>query len=125
MRQRHFLTRETNLIILFGLSGIAIGWFTQNALDQATGSKNFWLALAPLMVPVLLLMAIRPVIGTVLVVGFAFVNTSSLTPLVEFGQLKFRYVAGVFALSICMVLARLVIQRRVVIASEFRHLLAP
>lgn len=125
MRQRHFLTRETNLIVLFGLSGIAIAWFTQNALDQATGSKSFWLALAPLMVPVLLLMAMRPVIGAAAFIGFGFVNPSSLPPLVEVGELSLRFVDGVFCLFIGMVLARSVIGRRAAILTELRELFAP
>jgi O-antigen ligase len=125
MRQRHFLSRETNLIILFGLSGIAIGWFTQNALDQATSGKNFWLALAPLMVPVLLLMAMRPVFGAAAFIGFGFVSPSLLPPLIEVGQLTLRYIDGVLCLFICMVLARSVIGRRTAILTELRDLFAP
>lgn len=125
MQRRHFLTRESNLIILFGLFGVGIGWLSQNAVEAATSGKKLWLALAPLVVPVLLLMAVRPVFGAVAVVGFAFVNTSLLPSLLELGPLTVRYVDGVFGLLIGILLARMAIRRRAGISREFRQLFGP
>lgn len=125
MRCPQFLTRETNILVLFVLFGIAIGWLTQNAVEQATTGKNLWLALAPFGVPVVLLMVARPVLGAVAVIGFGFVNPSSLPPFIEFGQLSLRYVDGVFALLISIILAGVMIQRRIEISREFRQLFVP
>lgn len=125
MHRPQFLTRETNALILAGLVGTVIGWLTQNAVEQAASGKNFWLALAPLILPVLLLMAMRPVLGAAAVIGFGFVNPNLLPPLIEVGELSLRYVDGVFCLFICMVLARSVIGRRTAILTEVRELFAP
>jgi O-antigen ligase len=121
----HFLTKETKPMVLFGLFGIAIGWLTQTAVEQATSGKNFLLALAPLMAPVLLIMIMRPVVGAVAVVGFAFVNPSLLPPLLEIGELSLRYFDVAFGSLICMIFARMAIRRRITISTEFRQLFAP
>ena len=70
-------------------------------------------------------MALRPVLGAAAVIGFGFVNPSSLPPLIEVGELSLRYVDGVFGLFVCMVLARSVIGRRAAILTEVRELFSP
>jgi len=125
MRNHGFISRERNVIVLFGLFGIAIGLLTPIAVELATSGKNLWLALAPVILPVILLVAVRPVLGAVAVIGFGFVNPSSLSPLIEVGPLTLRYVDGVFGLLICMVLASLAMQRRIEISREFWQLVAP
>jgi O-antigen ligase len=125
MHGSQFLTRETNALVLAGLVGTVIGLLTPIAVEQATSGKNLWLALAPLMVPVLLLMAMRPVIGGAAFIGFGFVNPSLLPPLIEIGELSLRFVDGVFCLFICLVLARSVIGRRPGILTEVRELFVP
>jgi O-antigen ligase len=125
MPRPQFLTRETNALILAGLVGTGIGLLTPIAVELATSGKNLWLALAPLMVPVLLLMAMRPVLGAAAFIAFSFVNPSSLPPLIEVGPLTLRYVDGVFCLFVCMVLARSVIGRRTAILTEVRELFVP
>ncbi len=125
MHRPQFLTRETHALVLAGFVGIGIGLLTPVAVEQATSGKNLWLALAPFMVPVLLLMAMRPVIGAAAFIVFGFVNPSDLPPLMEVGAFTLRYVDGVFCLFICMVLARSVIGRRAAILTEVRELFAP
>lgn len=125
MHRRHFLARESNLIILFGLFGVGIGWLSQNAVEQATSGQNLWLALAPLAVPVLLLMIMRPVFTALVAAGFAFVNPSSLPPLIEHGELSVRYFDAVFVVLIGMVLARMAVRRGIAISTEFWKLFAP
>jgi O-antigen ligase len=106
MDRSEILTKETKVVILSGLFGAAIGWLTQNAVEQATQGRNIWPAMAPFMVPVLLLVVGRPVLGAVAVMGFGFVNPSLLPPLIEVGEFSLRYVDGVFGLLICVVLVR-------------------
>ena len=125
MHRSQFLTRETHVLVLAGLVGTGIGLLTPIAVQQAATGKNIWLALAPLFVPALLLMALRPVLGAAAVIGFGFVNPSLLSPLIEVGQLSLRYVDGVFGVCICMVLARSVIGRRDAILSESWKLFTP
>jgi hypothetical protein len=125
MHQPQFLTRETNAFVLAGLVGTGIGLLAPIAVEQATSGKNLWLALAPLVLPVLLLMAMRPVLGAAAVIGFGFVNPSLLPPLIELGELSLRYVDAVFGLFICIVLAGMAIQRRIGISVEFRELFTP
>ena len=122
---QQFLTRETNALVLAGLVGTGIGLLTPIAVEQVTSGKNLWLALAPFIVPVLLLMALRPVLGAAAFIGFGFVNPSSLSPLIEVGPLSLRYIDGVFCLFIGMVLARSVIGRRAAIVTEVRELFTP
>ncbi len=125
MHKGNFVSRESNAIVHFGLFGIAIGLLTPIVVEQATSGKNFWLALAPLILPVLLLMAMRPVLGAAAFIGFGFVSPSLLSPLMEVGPLSLRYIDGVFCLFIGMVLARSVIGRRTAILTEVRELFTP
>jgi O-antigen ligase len=125
MYRRQFLTRDTHAIVLAGLIGSAIGLLTPIAVEHVTNGKNPWLALAVLMVPILMLMAMRPVIGAVAFIGFGFVNPSSLPPLVEVGEFSLRFVDGVFCLFICLVVARGVIGRRPGILAEVSELFLP
>lgn len=124
MHRRYLLFRQNNAIALFGLLGVAIGLLTPVAVEQAASGKN-WLALAPLIIAVFLLIAARPVYGAAAVIGFGFVNPSLLPPLIEFGELSLRYVDAVFGLFICIVLAGMAIQRRIRISAEFRELFIP
>ena len=125
MRKGNLVSGEWNAIVHFGLFGIAIGLLTPIAVEQVAGGKNLWLALVPLALPVLLVMALRPVLGAAAVIGFGFVNPSLLPPLIEVGPLSLRSVDGVFCLFIGMVLARSVISRRAAILIEVRELFAP
>jgi O-antigen ligase len=118
-------TRETNALLLAGLVGMGIGLFIPIAVEQATDGKTFWLVSAPLTVPVVLLMALRPVLGAVAFIGFGFINPSSLPTVTEVGPLSLRYVDGVFCLFIAMVLARGVIGRRTAILGDVRQLFTP
>jgi O-antigen ligase len=120
-----FLTKGTNDLVLAGLVGAGIGLLTPIAVEQATSGKSFWLALAPFLLPVLLLMAMRPVIGAAAFIGFSFVNPALLPPLLEVGPLSLRYVDGVFSLLICMLIARSVIGGRFAISAEVRKLFVP
>lgn len=116
---------ERNVIVYFGLSGVAIGLLTPIIVEQVTGGKNAWLVVALFILPVLLLMAVRPVIAAAAVMGFAFVNPSSLPTLIELGPLSLRYVDGAFCLFVGMVLARNVIGQRAAILTEVRQLFTP
>jgi O-antigen ligase len=126
MHRWYFLTREANIIALVGLLALTVGWLTQNAVELAVvKGRIYWPALAPLAIPLVLLIAMRPVFGAAAVLGFAFVNTSFLRPLVELGQLSVRYVDAVFGLLICVVLVRMAIRRGSAISTEFWQLFAP
>ena len=125
MHKHGLIYRERNASILFGLFGAVIGLLTPIAVEQATTAKGLLLALAPLFLPVILLLAIRPVFGAAALIGFGFINPSLLPPFMELGPLTLRYVDGVFALLIGVLLARSAIQRRAVISSEVRELFTP
>jgi O-antigen ligase len=126
MRRWYFLTREANIIALVGLLAIGVGWLTQTAIEQAiVRNRIYWPALVPIVIPIVLIIATRPVFGAVAVVGFAFVNPSRLPPLIELGQLSVRHVDVVFGLLICVVLARMAIRDAIAISTEFLQLFAP
>jgi O-Antigen ligase len=125
MHLQVFLSRQNNTLLLFSLLGIAIGVFTPIAVEQAMNGNNLLLGLTPFALPVFLLMATRPVFGAIAIIGFAFVSPSFLPPLIEFGELSLRYVDGMFALLICIVLARIAVRQRISISTEFRELFGP
>ena len=125
MHKGSLVSGERNAIVYFGLFGVAIGLLTPIAVQQLATGKNLWLALTPLIPPVLFLMALRPVLGAAAFIGFGFINPSSLPTLMEIGPLSLRYIDGVFCLFIGMVLARSVIGRRAPILTEVRELFTP
>ena len=125
MHLQFFLNRQNNTLLLFSLLGIAIGFFTPIAVEHAMNGSNLLLGLTTFALPVLLLIVSRPVFGALAIVGFAFVSPSFLPPLIEFGELSLRYVDGVLAFLICIVLARIALRHRISISTEFRELFGP
>jgi O-antigen ligase len=126
MHRWYFLPREANLIVLVGLLALAVGWLTQSALEQAiVKGKIYWPAVVPIAMPFVLLVAMRPVFGAVAAVGFGFVHPALLRPLMNVGPLSLRYFDLVFGLLICIVLARIAVQRRIAISAEFWKLFGP
>lgn len=126
MHRWYSLARDNNVIALVGLGALAIGWLTQTAVEQAiVKGRIYWPALAPIVIPFLLLMTLRPVFGVVAVVGFAFVNPSRLPSLMELGPLSVRYVDVIFGILICTVAARMAIRRGIAVSTEFLRLFAP
>jgi hypothetical protein len=125
MRNLDIVSGERNVTIVFGLVGIAIGLLAAITVEQTMSGKTPWLALAPVMVPVLFFMVLRPVFGAAAVIGFGFVNPSLLPPLIEVGPLSLRYVDGVFCLFVGVVLARNIIGRRPPIFAEICELFTP
>ena len=125
MYRYYALLRQSNALVLFGVLGAAIGLLTPIAAEQAASGKTVWLALAPLIIAVCLLVVARPVLGAVAVIGFGFINPALLPPLIELGELSLRYVDAVFVLLVCIVVAGMAIQRRTGISAEFRELFTP
>jgi O-antigen ligase len=117
--------RQLGVMATVGPLIVALGWFIPSAVGQSISTVEFWMALVSLVVPMLLLMVIRPVFAGIWVVGFAFVNPGLLPPAMELGELSIRYVDVAFGVLIFVVWVRMGLQRRMKAAVEFRELFAP
>jgi len=104
---------------------VALGWYIPSAIGEFTATGKFPLTLALLALPILVLLALRPVLAGIVILVFAFVNPSLIPPLTELGELSLRYVDVAFGILICVVCGRLAVQRGKKGAAEVRTLFAP
>jgi len=104
---------------------VALGWYIPNAIGEFSSTGKLPVTLALLVLPILVLLALRPVLAGIVILAFAFVNPSVIPPLTELGELSLRYVDVAFGILICVVCGRLAIQRGKKVATEFRTLFAP
>jgi O-antigen ligase len=104
---------------------VALGWYIPSAMGEFTATGKFSVTLALLALPILVLLALRPVLAGIVILAFAFVNPSLIPPLTELGELSLRYVDVVFGLFVCVVCGRLVVQHNKKVTAEFRNLFVP
>jgi O-antigen ligase len=104
---------------------VALGWYIPSAIGEFTATGKFPVTLALLALPILVLLALRPVLAGIVILAFAFVNPSLIPPLMELGEFSLRYVDVAFGVLICVVCGRLTVQCGKKVATEFRALFAP
>lgn len=98
---------------------------TVRFVEHGSGEVDVLLLLAFVGAAALLLMATRPVLAAIAVIGFAFVNPSLLSPLAELGELSFRYVDILYVMLTLGVLTQIAIKEPIPISREFWRLFIP
>jgi O-antigen ligase len=123
-RSRILFGNITGRIVVIALAIVAMGWSAATIIGQPIGPTDLLLPLFCIMVAVLLIIAIRPVLGGIAVISFALMG--SLFPLlIEVGEFSLRYydvMLGILALIVCFQIA---IRHRIEVSPELKEVFVP
>jgi hypothetical protein len=125
MDQQYALTKRIAIVTVVGVVSVTTCLLNLPVVEYATDANELWLLLAPVIGPAFVFMVLRPVLCGIAVLGFAFVSPGFLPPLVEVGELSFRYVDAMCGILIFIIWIRTAIQRRTKVSAKFTELFVP
>ncbi len=105
--------------------GAAFGWWVVVLRQHEEDTSGLLAALVVLGAMVLVMVAVRPVVGAVAIVGLGYINTSLLPSLIEIGELTVRYSDIVFLFLTLVLWMRIAIVGRISVSRDFKELFLP
>jgi O-antigen ligase len=123
--QRMYTLQKAGMIASGALYAWTVWSITVRLVEHGSGNVDLLPLLALVGPAVLLVMAIRPVLAAIAVIGFAFVNSSLIPPLTEIGELSFRYSDVLYMVLTLVVLTQTSVQEHISFSVDFKKLLIP
>src|SRR5688572_17080457 len=111
-RLKTFFVNKSGRLVATLIVILAIGWSIATMMGQFVAPANLWLPLILCFFAVLLMIVIRPALGSIAALSFAFLGPLFPT-LVEVGELSLRYTDVMLGILILVICLQFSIRRRI------------